>query len=272
MNILIDGNNMAFRNYYSHKGLSANGFPTGAIYGSLQTLKRYTEMFRSSKVITCWDTKVNPRKKLNPNYKKNRKMTPERKEVYDQITQLRQIIIHLGIPVVHDIDCEADDLIALLAKQLGNSLIISNDVDMYQILSSTVNILKPDTEITYTIETFKEAYNILPKDWATVLAIAGKTSNNVPGVPGVGIKNAIPYVQGLFDQMPNKKFKDRIDDCFKDGTMDDTLLLTRLPLYDLVPKIQRAFPDEITFYNLCVKYRLNSILKEFKEWKELFFR
>ena len=265
MQLLIDGNNMAFRVHYTHKYLSANGAPTGVLYGSLQAVRVLKEMFSNARIICCWDTKKNLRKKLNPEYKANRTMNSDRRRIFEQLPKLKALLSTLGIHSTEYSGLEADDVIAILSKQ-DDSVIVSNDEDLYQLLNAKVKIFKPNKNEVYTHHDFTNEFNISPVDWNKVLAMAGKGSNDLKGLPGIGRVTAIKYLAE--EKIPEKRML-----TIENGKSEiqRNLKLTVLPFKSVTPKIQRALPDRDKFHRLCTMYRFTSILQEFKNWDRLFF-
>jgi len=268
MLLLIDGNNSIWRNYYTHKFLTAYGRPTGGIFGMLLSVKLLREQFKGSKIIVAWDSRSNVRKKIDPTYKDNRKENPDRDKVIRQIPTTERALSLLGISSVKQEGLEADDLMAILAKG-KRAMLVTNDEDMYQVLSSNVSMFKPTSETVYNLQHFKAAFQIEPENWPLVLALAGKSSNNIPGVKGVGLKNAIKFIR-------QEKVTDRIADliatCLDDGTVERYVNLTTIPIIEnYYPKAQRQIPNREAFRKLCVELKFSAILKGFKDWERLFF-
>ena len=266
MQLLIDGNNMAFRVHYTHRNLTANGEPTGVLYGSIQSVRNFKEMFSNARIICCWDTRKNLRKKLSSEYKAKRKINSDRKRIFDQLPKLKVLLSTLGVSSTEYSGLEADDLLAILSK-LDESIIVSNDEDLYQLLNSKVKMLKPKKKELYTHSDFVNEFNITSDKWAEVLAMAGKGSNDLKGLPGIGRITAIKYLR-------NKKIRDDLNKIIENNKHKtlENLALTTLPFKSIIPKIQRSTTNRNTFHRLCTQYRFTSILKEFKNWEQLFFK
>lgn len=268
MQLLIDGNNLAYRVYYTHKHLSADGVPTGMIYGGLQSIRRLREMFpKATRIICCWDSHFNLRKKINPIYKADRKHTPERRQIFDQMLTLKKAVSMLGIQNVEHCGFEADDIIAVLCKN-EDTVIVSTDTDLYQLLTETVILFKPTIEVFYRLTDFVKEFDTIPSLWATILAISGG-KNNIKGVSGVGVKTAIKFLS--CGKLREGRLSDAIIKFVDSGKAKDNLKLTQLPIEDFNPKIQRAKPDREMLYSLCAQCHFNSILREINTWEELFF-
>ena len=265
MLLLIDGNNLAFRVHYTHQHLTSDGAPTGVIYGGLQSIHRLRKMFpKATKIICCWDSRSSLRKEIDPTYKADRKHTSDRQQIFDQIPMLKEALSMLGISNVEHDGFEADDIIAVLCKN-RKVTIVSTDTDLYQLLTEDVVIFKPTMETLYGLTEFIKEFDVQPNSWATILAIAGG-KNNVKGVPGVGVKTVIKFMS--YEKI-QEKLSNAIAVFVASGKAADNLKLTKLPLKDFNPKIQRAKPDEATFRELCTRYKFSSILREFGNWRTL---
>lgn len=268
--ILVDGNNLAFRVYFTHKYLRSGNQFTGAIYGALMTMQKLKQQFPDERIIVCWDSRESPRKQLTPSYKSGRVQNNDRIKVFEQMPKIREIFTTLGIINVETNGLEADDLLAILSKTYEKkSILISNDSDLFQLLNRKCYILDVTSNKKYTVESFSKEYGISPNLWDIVLAIAGKSSNNIPGVHGVGFRTAIKFLMGQ-KVRPDLSYK--IHDALSDGTIYKTMVLTHLPFTTTkTPKLQRPVKSKEKFQRLCMEYRFNQILKNFKSWEHLFF-
>jgi len=210
--LLLDVSNMAYRSMYAMRDLRYGNSATGAIYGVFRELVGLMELFVTTKCVWCFDAGCQVRKDLYDGYKSNRKqslgMSEEEKEfradLRRQIELLRtKILKSMGfVNICWQQDFEADDIIASICddhidKEL---IIVSTDQDMYQLLSGSVSIYNPMARRSITKESFEEQYGIGVHKWAEVKAIAGCTSDSIPGIKGVGEVSAIKYLNGV---LPN---------------------------------------------------------------------
>ncbi|CAL4322653.1 DNA polymerase I [Buchnera aphidicola (Periphyllus testudinaceus)] len=191
--IIVDGNNYLYRSYFAFKNLkNKKGESVGAIYGFLIMLKKVFNEYNPTKIIIVFDhPKINFRKKIYKNYKSNRPKIP--KKLKKQIKTITKIIKHIGIPILKIPGFEADDIIGTLSIINNNSkqkiLILTNDKDMTQLINKNVKILNSNEQIIGKKEV-KKKYGVSPKLIKYFLAIVGDRSDNIPGIPGIGIKTA----------------------------------------------------------------------------------
>lgn len=204
--LIVDGNYLSHFVFYGMGGLhNIEGEPTGVIYGMLVQVKNLMIHFRTKRLIFCWDSVSSVRKKIFPKYKASRKKTTlEEKQLfgilYQQIRKLQnEYLPRIGFPCYMEEGFESDDCMAWFAKQLGekNSVwLITADADLYQCLSPNVSLYSPASKKIMNVEMFREKYKIDPEDWAYVKAIAGCSTDGVPGVKGVGEMTAAKILNG----------------------------------------------------------------------------
>jgi DNA polymerase I len=198
--VVIDGNSVFYRGYYAMPNLStADGTPTGGVFGfaamSLELMKR----LKPDYVVVAWDKpKTNIRKRLEiyPQYKAGRKAPPP--DFYEQIPVLHNLLDAFGWPLVELDDYEADDILAGLAKQAEakgvETLLITSDLDLLQCVSELTHIYALKSGLTniekFSVEHFVSKYDLQPEQFIDLKALKGDSSDNIPGVPGVGEKGA----------------------------------------------------------------------------------
>lgn len=205
---LIDGNSLLFRAYYGvHSRLTkSDGTPTGAIYGFINMILPILSSAKPDDCIICvFDaSRITFRQNIYPAYKQNRSETPE-----DLITQreiIKQGLIKMGIPVLCVPGVEADDVIATLAKNncdsTSSTRIITSDKDLMQLVSECTFLY--DTMKQQEIRTPQviEKFGVPPTLVTDVQALMGDSSDNVPGVPGIGPKKASELIN-LFGSLDN---------------------------------------------------------------------
>jgi len=202
---IIDGKSVFYRGYYGMPNLStAEGKPTGGVYGfavlGLQILKKLNPDY----VIVAWDkskTNIRARRKLYPEYKANRKPMPD--DMREQIPILRELLDGFGWPLLETDDYEADDImgaLALQAKKRGlETVLISSDLDLLQLVQPQIQyyaLKKGLTDIReYTDESINEEFGFSKEKFDDYKALKGDSSDNIPGVAGVGEKTAKELVQ-----------------------------------------------------------------------------
>ncbi len=203
---LIDSFSLIFRAFYAlqrGRPLNAtNGEPTGALFGFATILTSLLERESPDYIACVFDTKEpTHRHILYDQYKANRQAMPE--DLIPQIPRIKQLIDLLGIKRIEQPGFEADDIIGTLALEGERKNIevfcVTSDKDYYQLVDSKVRLLKPSSgSADYEVhgeEECREKFGVAPNQVIDVLAIIGDSSDNVPGVKGVGEKTAIPLVQ-----------------------------------------------------------------------------
>jgi len=206
--ILLDCNYLCHRAKHATGGLSFQNQPTGVIFGVLQSLSSFQDTLGSSNFVFCWDSKISKRKEVYPEYKANRnntEYTPEETELNTAFRRQMKLLRRTYLPMIGFRNIfmqkgyEADDIIASLTQTIPTTsevVIISSDHDLFQCIKSNVSVCNPSTGKILTLQGFKKLYEINPDQWASVKAIAGCSTDNVKGVPGVGEKTAIKYLKG----------------------------------------------------------------------------
>ena len=265
--LIIDLHYIAWRAYHSTGSLSSNGKPTGVIYGVLRDLHSLMEMFPDPVIVIAADSKNSLRKKLFPGYK----LRPEekdpiekraKKEAVEQIMALkREILPALGFRNLFEFDgFEADDIMAELVLRKAHHeppVIVTGDEDMFQLLYHCDMYIPQKTQ-HYTFEDFIVEYpGMEPSDWATYKALAGCSSDTVPGVSGIGPKNAIQYI---LKTIPAGKKRDSIQTAIADGTFELMRKLVTLPFPGLPEMKLRPFRfNQEAFDDVCEKYEFRSL-------------
>jgi len=203
---LIDGSGYIFRAYYALPPLSrkSDGLPTGAVSGFCSMLYKLLEDVKSDKgkytpthLAVIFDSaKKNFRNEIYKDYKANRTEAPE--DLIPQFEYIRKSVEAFNLPCVEMINYEADDLIATYTKKIlekgANVTIVSSDKDLMQLLRSGVRIYDPMKSKEIGMEEVKNKFGVLPNKVIDVQALAGDPSDNVPGVPGIGVKTAAELI------------------------------------------------------------------------------
>lgn len=196
---LIDGSGYIFRAFYAVQHLSTkDGFPTNALFGFLRMLLKTMNQASSAHVVMVFDAgKKTFRNDLYPEYKANRTECPP--ELLQQMPYFRELSSALGLPVLERPGYEADDIIATLTEELTKQgkpvVIVSGDKDLMQLVTENVQIWDTMKEQRYGIPGVVEKFGVTPDKVVEFLALTGDTSDNVPGVDGVGPKTATQLVQ-----------------------------------------------------------------------------
>jgi DNA polymerase-1 len=191
---LIDGNSLLYRSYYAIQRLSTSqGFPTNAIYGFINTLRKIMGQEKPPYLGVVFDTgKPTIRHKLFKAYKAHRKPMPE--DLIPQVPVLKKVLKAMNIPCFEYEGYEADDVLASLARKAARekipAVIVTTDKDLLQLVDSSITVYNPAKEITLDEKTVKELFGVSPGQVVDVLSLWGDPSDNVPGVPGIGEKTS----------------------------------------------------------------------------------
>ena len=204
---LIDGSGYIFRAYYALPPLSrkSDGLPTGAVSGFSSMLFKLLEdsrsddtEFKPTHFAVIFDSaRKNFRNEIYSEYKANRAEAPE--DLAPQFEYIRKSVEAFNLPSIEQINYEADDLIATYAKKIislgAKVTIISSDKDLMQLVSSKVRLFDPMKSKIIGEKEVIEKFGVSPEKVIEVQSLAGDTSDNIPGVQGVGIKTAADLIQ-----------------------------------------------------------------------------
>ena len=219
--ILVDGNNLLFRSYYAtaYNGnfmKNSKGFPTNALFGFTNMINKIVSEEKPVYMIVAFDKGKTFRHEKYDDYKAGRIETPD--ELKKQFPVAKELLTKMGIKYYEIDNYEADDIIGTFAeycnieeKYIGT--IISSDKDLLQLISSDIDIklLKTKDYIRYNEESFKQEYGIDPINIIDLKALMGDSSDNIPGVKGIGEKTALKLLQqyktldGIYENIDNIK-------------------------------------------------------------------
>jgi DNA polymerase-1 len=203
---LIDGSGYIFRAYYALPPLSrkSDGLPTGAVSGFCSMLFKLLEDSRSDDSVhkpthfaVIFDSaKKTFRNDIYSEYKANRSETPE--DLIPQFEYIRKAVKAFSLPSIELINYEADDLLATYAKQIveagAKATIISSDKDLMQLVSEKIRLYDPmKNKVLGENEVF-DKFGVKPSQVIDVQSLAGDSSDNIPGVPGIGVKTAAELI------------------------------------------------------------------------------
>ncbi|MBN1663583.1 MAG: DNA polymerase I [Deltaproteobacteria bacterium] len=192
--VLVDGSNYMYRAFYAIRELTnSKGFPTNAIYGFTTMLMKLLRDTQPDYIAMVFDVKGPTfRHESFDQYKATRKATPD--TLVAQIPYIKDVVRGFAIPVLEQQGIEADDIIGALAKRFSEKgmkiVIVSGDKDLMQLISEDVVMIDSMKDKTFDVKAVKEKFGVGPDKVAEVLGLMGDTSDNIPGVPGIGPKNA----------------------------------------------------------------------------------
>ena len=280
MLMLVDGHGLAYRAYYGlqRTGLKTReGLPTFAVYGFLKLLLDAVIKYKPDKIAIAFDkAKKTFRNDLYPEYKAHRKPMPD--DMKEQLSIIWDVIHAFGIPVYQKEGFEADDIIGTMATKFSEEepvIILSGDRDLLQLVKENVRILLPKPSATnfstYGEDEVLKDYNFKPYQIVHYKALAGDSSDNIPGAPGIGDKTAknlidqfgtIDNIISSAEQIVSQKVKNSII-----NNEELIRLSYKLALIDInVPlEIQDPRPadfDKDKLIEILTKLEFTSILRE----------
>ena len=260
--VLVDGSGFIFRAYHALPPLKkSDGTPTGAVSGYCNMLfKLINEIkeFKATHIAVIFDHKDKTfRSDIYQNYKANRPPPPE--DLVPQFQLIRDATEAFGFIAIDKKGYEADDIIATLSKKATEEgaivTIFSSDKDLMQLVSNDIKMYDPIRNIFIDIDRVKEKFGVTPDKVIDVQALVGDTVDNVPGVPGVGVKTASSLisefgnVETLIEKC-NTINKDRIRKLISDN-VDKIILSKRLVTLHKTIEIETKLEDlELTTLNL----------------------
>ena len=231
--LILDGNSIVNRAFYGIRQLNApDGTPTNGIYGFLAILQKLLEGEKPDSVCVTFDLKAPTFRHLRyDGYKAQRKGMPE--ELAVQMPVLKQVLDAMGILRLELEGYEADDLLGTVGKICENAgwdcRIVTGDKDSFQLISQTTHICHVKSRMgqtetkEYTPELFREEYGFEPVHIVDLKALMGDSSDNIPGVPGVGEKTAMDLirrytsVEYIYENIDELEIKEGVRKKLKDG-------------------------------------------------------
>lgn len=279
--LLLDCNNLcAIQRHAFGSVLTYEQEQTGVMWGFFNHVLRLAKQFKTNQFVFAWDSRKSFRKLTYPQYKAHRPKPRTQVEVHDQQEVYRQynlirkeLLPALGFTnVFRFTGYEADDVLALAAMKSKDPVIVSTDKDLFQCLGYA-RVHRPmtgDKKETWTEATFRQRYGVAPTDWPIVRALTGDTSDNIPGLKGVGEVTALAYVKG---DLPADKRR------FIDEQQAEWIVyrdLMRLPMPGFVPQMDidptGGRWDLDAFLAVCSRYDFRSFLKPnvLAQWRDAF--
>jgi DNA polymerase I len=284
--ILVDGSSYLYRAFHALPSLAnSKNFPTGAIYGVVNMLRKLISDYQPEYMAVVFDAKGKTfRNELYELYKAHRPVMPD--ELIQQIEPLLKIIRAQGLPLIMIEGVEADDVIGTLALQVTQHnidvLISTGDKDLAQLVNDHVTLINTMTGTFYNPKTVEEKFGISPAHIIDYLALIGDTSDNIPGVPQVGPKTAVKWLQeyGSLDNIIKNalQIKGKVGENLRASLSQIPLAKTLATIkcnVDLdfsLKNLKREAPDKQTllhtFQELEFKNWLGDLLEEDKTFQQ----
>jgi DNA polymerase-1 len=202
---IIDGKSVFYRGYYAMPNLSTeDGTPTGGVFGFATMALEVIRRLKPDYVAVAWDkpkTNIRKRLKIYPEYKAGRKPAPP--DFYDQVPILHDLLDAFGWPLYELDDYEADDIMGALAVQASKknieTMLITSDLDMLQMVDGDIKVYALKKGLSnidlYSPKSFEAKYGIRVNQFLDMKSIKGDSSDNIPGVPGIGEKGAVELLK-----------------------------------------------------------------------------
>ena len=281
--VMVDGSSYLYRAFHALPPLSnARGEPTGAVYGVINMLLKLLREHEPQYVAVLFDAAGKTfRDEIFEQYKAQR--TPMPDELRQQIGPLHAVVRALGLPLLQVEGVEADDVIGTLAKRAGEmglvTVISTIDKDMAQVVDERVRIVNTMFDTTLDRDGVRRKFGVEPEQIVDYLALVGDTSDNIPGVPGIGTKTAAALLarfgtlEGIYENL------DRLDEAPVRGaarlaeslkTNRDAALVSRalatircdVPLEFQPTDLTRAEPDYASLRELYGRLEFGTLLRQ----------
>lgn len=218
---VIDGKSVFYRGYYAMPGLSLkDGTPTGGVFGFASLAIELIKKLEPDYVAVAWDkpkTNIRKRREIYPEYKAGRKPAPQ--DFYDQVPLLHELLDAFGWPLYELDDYEADDILGAFAKQAEEkgfeTCLLTSDLDALQLIAPHTKVYALKNGLSnieeFDVAHFEEKYGIDVHQFLDLKSLKGDSSDNLPGVPGIGEKTGIQLLQqyktldGIYEHLDDIK-------------------------------------------------------------------
>lgn len=273
---LVDGTALCYRSFFALKLSTSEGLPVGAVYGFYRTLKKIISKYSPDYIGMCFDVsrKTFRQDKFNQ-YKINRPPLPD--DLKAQIPLVKRLVSALGIKIIEKEGFEADDIIASLCRKASRDsglsvVVVSSDKDLCQLIEAgRVQIYNYNKDKLVARDDFLDEYGFAPEFMADYLALAGDSTDNIPGAKGIGKVGAAKLikefgsVEDIFKNMDGITPKTRkiLDDNKEMISLSRELAqLAHPPLEVNCRDLKIGNPDSKTLYELFRKLEFKAFLKD----------
>jgi len=274
---LIDGSSYIHRAYHAMGGLTnSKGFPTGAVFGFAAMIVKTIADKAPKRLVVVFDAKGKTfRNDIYPLYKANRPSMPE--DLRLQIPKIHEIVDCYGIPSLTLEGYEADDIIATLTREAishrWNVVIVSSDKDLMQLVSAPVTMWDPQRDTLYDSTLVREKFGVAPDRLLDFMALTGDSSDNIPGIPGIGPKTASKLISDFrtlesiyehLDQIPKEALRRKIADNRESAFLSRRLveLCDTVPISMQIDDLVLGEPDVEALRNLFIELEFRKFLSE----------
>ena len=278
--LCVDGNSILNRTFYGIRPLTTRtGIPTNALYGFVNILSRQLQTLQPTYTVCAFDRKAPTfRHKAYEAYKAGRHETPQ--ELLTQFPFAKQCAQALGFHVIEMDGYEADDVLGTCAnmaeKENVHTYLLTGDRDALQLISDKTTVLLATNRDTlpFTPETFRETYGIAPAQFVDVKALMGDSSDNIPGVRGIGEKTALKLIgtyhslSALYENLEDKEIAKGVKEKLTTGKEDAEFskflatIVTDAPLGVALKDLKNEGFDKPALHDLLVKLEFSRFLKQ----------
>ncbi len=277
--VLVDGSNYIYRAFYAIPLLTnSKGFPTNAIYGFTNMLLKLLRDLAPDYIVMTFDLKgPTTRHGEFEDYKATRKPMPD--DLIPQIPFIKDVVRGLSISVLEKQGVEADDIIGTLAVQASKrgwrTAVISGDKDLMQLVDENVTMIDTMKDKTYDVAAVKERFGVGPDKVVEILGLMGDTSDNIPGVPGIGPKTAQRLIEEYgsveeviknSENLRNAKLRETFRTYAEQARLSHQLACIRKDIEIDFNLQEAAFkePDKEILSRLFSEFEFSSLLQEIK--------
>jgi len=275
--VIIDGNNLMFRAFYALPQLANfNGEISNAVFGFTNMIVKIIKEINPKYMAVAFDvSKKTFRHDKYPDYKGTRKPTPE--ELLSQFPIAKDLLKKMNICVVEKDGLEADDLIGSLSRTFDTeNIIVTADRDSFQLINSNTHVLCPKKGLSETIllteDNLKENYGVNPNQVIDLKSLMGDSSDNIPGVAGVGEKTAIDLISkfgtldGIYENLDKltEKQRNKLEISKESAYMSQWLatIVTNEKLNYKLEDFTYDYPFNQEVLNVFKRYQFNSLIKK----------
>ena len=276
---LVDGNNYVYRAFHAIPLLTnSKGFPTNAIYGFTTMLMKLLRDIMPDYIVVTFDLKgPTTRHEEFADYKATRKPMPD--DLIPQIPFIKEVVRGFSVSVLEKQGVEADDLIGTLTGQAvekgWRTVIISGDKDLMQLVDENVTMIDTMKDKTYDVAAVRDRFGVGPDKVVEILGLMGDTSDNIPGVPGIGPKTAQRLIEEYgsleavlqnSENLRNVKLRESFRQYSEQARLSRQLALIRKDIeidFDLRDAARKE-PDKEILRQLFSEFEFSSLLQQIK--------
>ncbi|MEA2103378.1 MAG: DNA polymerase I [Candidatus Cloacimonadota bacterium] len=279
--LLLDGSAVIYRSYFAFKNnplINSRGENTSAIFGFMNTLVSIKKKFDPKYFAVIQDEKAPTfRHKQYPEYKATRDKMPE--DLVSQLAPLQELLKAAKVPFFSQAGFEADDIIGTIVSRFSEKfdiLILSSDKDLYQLVNDNVQIYRLSKKIFVGPKEVKEKFGVPPAHIIDLLGLMGDSSDNVPGVPKIGMKTAAKLINEFgnieniiqnSDKITKNSIRKSLQENSDLGTLSKKLVTLDIDVPISISEDEMKFGELFTpeLEKFCKRYELNAFSKHFEK-------